>query len=147
LTERVLNSYEFARALSRRVKKWRMLTEKNISELGLSLGEFGVLVNLSEAGPQLMVDLAINQAITQAAITGIMNRLEELGLARREQSKTDKRKIRASITEKGETEVKIGMKLFRQFAENATRRVSLHDMNVVLKVLDEMLHAATYLQT
>ena len=147
MTERVLNSYEFARALSRRVKKWRMLTEKNISELGLSLGEFGVLVNLSEAGPQLMVDLAINQAITQAAITGIMNRLEELGLARREQSKTDKRKIRASITEKGETEVKIGMKLFRQFAENATRRVSLHDMNVVLKVLDEMLHAATYLQT
>ena len=124
-----------------------MLTEKNISELGLSLGEFGVLVNLSEAGPQLMVDLAINQAITQAAITGIMDRLEELGLARREQSKTDKRKIRASITEKGETEVKIGMKLFRQFAENATRRVSLHDMNVVLKVLDEMLHAATYLQT
>ena len=142
MTQRVLNSYDFARALSKRVKKWRMLTEKITFELGLSLGEFGVLVNLLEAGPQLMVDLANNQAFTQAAITGIVDHLEELGLARREPSKFDKRKIRASITEKGEEKVKVGMKLYRQFVERATRRVSLHDMNLVLKVLDEMLAAA-----
>ena len=137
-----MNSYEFARALSRRIKQWRMVTEHSISELGLSLGEFGVLVSLSEYGPQLMVDLARNQAITQAAITGIIDKLEELGLAKREPSKTDKRKVRASITEKGEEQVNAGMRLYKQFVEKATRRTSLRDMNFVLKLLDRMLDAA-----
>jgi len=100
LTNHVLNSYEFARALSRRVKHWRALTENSLSELGLSLGEFGALVSLSESGPQLMTNLANSQGITQAAVTGIIDKLEELGLAKREQSKTDKRKVRASITRK-----------------------------------------------
>ena len=142
MTQRVLNAYEFARALSRRFKQWRMLTERSISELGISIGEFGVLVSLSEHGPQLMVDLAKNQAITQAAITGIIDKLEELGLARREPSKTDKRKVRASITEKGEERVGVGMRLYKNFVENATRRTSLRDMNFVLKFLDGMLEAA-----
>ena len=137
-----MNSYEFARALSRRIKQWRMLTEHSISELGVSLGEFGVLVSLSEYGPQLMVDLAKNQAITQAAITGIIDKLEELGLAQREPSKTDKRKVRASITEKGEERVSVGMRLYKNFVEKATRRTSLRDMNLVLKALDGMLEAA-----
>lgn len=119
-----------------------MVTEHSISELGLSLGEFGVLVSLSDYGPQLMVDLARNQAITQAAITGIIDKLEELGLAKREPSKTDKRKVRASITEKGEEQVNAGMRLYKQFVEKATRRTSLRDMNFVLKLLDRMLDAA-----
>ena len=143
MTQRVLNSYEFARALSRRIKKWRMLTENSISELGLSLGEFGVLVNLSESGPQLMIDLAKNQTITQAAITGIIDKLEELGLTQREPSKTDKRKVRASITGNGEEKVSVGIRYYKQFVEKATRRISLRDMNFVLKVLDGMLDAAS----
>jgi DNA-binding MarR family transcriptional regulator len=119
-----------------------MLTENTISKLGLSLGEFGVLVSLSEQGPQLMVDLAKSQAITQAAITGIMDRLEELELAQREPSKIDRRKVRASITEKGEAQVRDGMRLYKKFVENATRQVPVRDMNLVLKVLDEMLESA-----
>jgi DNA-binding MarR family transcriptional regulator len=120
-----------------------MLTENSISELGLSLGEFGVLVNLSESGPQLMIDLAKNQTITQAAITGIIDKLEELGLTQREPSKTDKRKVRASITGNGEEKVSVGIRYYKQFVEKATRRISLRDMNFVLKVLDGMLDAAS----
>ena len=142
LTQRVLNSYEFARALSRRIKKWRFLMENSISELGLSLGEFGVLVTLSESGPQLMVDLAKNQGITQAAITGIIDKLEEMELAEREPSKTDKRKVRALITAKGEEQVSSGIRLYKKLVEKATRRMSLRDMNFVLERLDEMLDAA-----
>ena len=142
MTQRVLSSYEFARTLSRKFKAWRILAENSISELGLSLGEFGVLVTLSESGPHLMVDLAKSQAITQAAITRIVDKLEELELARREPSKTDKRKVRASITEKGEEQVSAGIRLYKKFVEKATRRMSLRDMNFVLSFLDGMLDAA-----
>ena len=142
MTQRVLSSYEFARTLSRKFKAWRILAENSISELGLSLGEFGVLVTLSESGPHLMVDVAKSQAITQAAITRIVDKLEELELARREPSKTDKRKVRASITEKGEEQVSAGIRLYKKFVEKATRRMSLRDMNFVLSFLDGMLDAA-----
>jgi len=142
VTQRVLSSYEFARTLSRKFKAWRILAENSISELGLSLGEFGVLVTLSESGPHLMVDVAKSQAITQAAITRIVDKLEELELARREPSKTDKRKVRASITEKGEEQVSAGIRLYKKFVEKATRRMSLRDMNFVLSILEGMLDAA-----
>ena len=142
ITKQVLNSYEFARALSKRIKQWRLMTESIISELGLSLGEFGVLVSLSESGPQLMVDLAKSQAITQAAITGIVDKLEELRLAQREPSKTDRRKVRASIRAEGEERVRVGMKLYKKFVEKATQQMSLRDMNFVLRLLDSMLEAA-----
>jgi len=139
----VVNSYEFARTLSRKIKAWRVLVENSISELGLSLGEFGVLVTLSESGPHLMVDLAKSQAITQAAITSIVDKLEESELARREPSKTDKRKVRVSITQKGEQQVSTGLRLYKKFVEKATRRMSLRDMNFVLSFLDGMLDAAS----
>ena len=108
----------------------------------MSIGEFGILVTLSESGAQLMGDLAKNQSITQAAVTGIVDKLQELGLAQREPSKTDKRKVRAAITEKGDERVDAGIRLYKTFVEKATRRLSLRDMNSVLKVLDEMLNAA-----
>ena len=142
MTQRILNSYEFARAFSKKIKAWRILTENCISSVGLSLGELGVLVTLSESGPQLMVDLAKKQAITQAAVTGIIDKLEELELVEREPSKTDKRKVRASITAKGEQQVIAGMKLYRKFAEKATQQISAHDMSLILKLLDGMLEAA-----
>ena len=142
MTERVLNSYEFGRALSRITKRWKILTEQSISNLGLSIGEFGVLVALSESGPQLLVDLARNQSITQAAITGIMDKLEELGLAEREPSKSDKRKVTASITARGQEQVDEGRKLYKSFVERATRHLTLRDMNAVLKTFDKMLNAA-----
>ena len=89
-----------------------------------------------------MVDLSKKQAITQAAVTGIIDKLEELELVEREPSKTDKRKVRASITAKGEQQVIAGMKLYRKFAEKATRQMSAHDMSLILKLLDGMLEAA-----
>jgi DNA-binding MarR family transcriptional regulator len=128
--------------LSRRVKRWRALTEDTLSELGLSLGEFGVLVSLSESGPQLMTNLAKGQGITQAAITGIIDKLEGLGLAKREPSKTDKRKVRASITRRGEEQVSEGIRLYKKFVDKATKGVSIRDMNFILRLLDGMLEAA-----
>jgi DNA-binding MarR family transcriptional regulator len=89
-----------------------------------------------------MVDLAKGQAITQAAITGIVDKLEELGLAQREPSKTDRRKVRASITGKGQEQVNDGIRLYKRFVEKATGGMSIRDMNFVLKLLDGMLEAA-----
>jgi len=89
-----------------------------------------------------MVDLAKNQALTQAAITGIVDSLESLGLAQREPSKTDRRKVRVAITEKGEDKVRRGIRLYKRFIEKATRHMGAREMNTVLELLDLMIATA-----
>jgi DNA-binding MarR family transcriptional regulator len=134
-----MDSYEFGRALSKRIKKWRILTEKNIAPLGITLGEFGILVSLSELGPQPMVDLAKAQMITQAAVTSIVDRLEELGLARRERSETDRRVVRVCNTRRGEEEVRKGMRLYKKFVERATQGMKSQELQELLSLLDRLL--------
>ena len=137
--QELMDSYEFGRALSKRIKKWRILTEKNIAPLGITLGEFGILVSLSELGPQPMVELAKAQMITQAAVTSIVDRLEELGLARRERSETDRRVVRVCNTKRGEEEVRKGMRLYKKFVERATQGMKSQELQELLSLLDRLL--------
>jgi MarR family 2-MHQ and catechol resistance regulon transcriptional repressor len=139
MSQELMDSYEFGRALSKRIKKWRILTEKNIAPLGITLGEFGILVSLSELGPQPMVDLAKAQMITQAAVTSIVDRLEELGLARRERSETDRRVVRVCNTRRGKEEVRKGMRLYKKFVERATQGMKSQELQELLSLLDRLL--------
>lgn len=139
MSQELMDSYEFGRALSKRIKKWRILTEKNIAPLGITLGEFGILVSLSELGPQPMVELAKAQMITQAAVTSIVDRLEELALARRERSETDRRVVRVCNTKRGEEEVRKGMRLYKKFVERATQGMKSQELQELLSLLDRLL--------
>jgi len=89
-----------------------------------------------------MVELAKDQMVTQAAITGIVDNLEKLGLAARERSETDRRVVRVSITKKGEDEVRKGQRLYQKFIEKSTSQISASELNDMLKTLDRMLRAA-----
>ena len=142
MTQLFADPYEFGRGLGYRIKRWRELSEKSVAPLGIPLGEFRVLVSLSESGPRAMVELAKDQMVTQAAITGIVDSLEKLGLAARERSETDRRVVRVSITKKGEDEVRKGQRLYRKFIEKSTSQISASELNDMLKTLDRMLSAA-----
>lgn len=142
MTQLFADGYEFGRGLSHRIKRWRELSEKSVAPLGIPLGEFRVLVSLSESGPRAMVELAKDQMVTQAAITGIVDNLEKLGLAARERSETDRRVVRVSITKKGEDEVRKGQRLYQKFIEKSTSQISASELNDMLKTLDRMLRAA-----
>ena len=142
MTQLLTDAYEFGKGLANRIKRWRDLSEKSIAPLGIPLGEFRVLVSLSESSPQPMVKLAKDQMITQAAMTGIVDRLEQLGLAVRERSETDRRVVGVSITKKGEEEVRMGQRLYRKFIEKATSQISPSELRQLLKTLDRMLSAA-----
>jgi DNA-binding MarR family transcriptional regulator len=142
MTQLFTDAYEFGRSLGYRIKRWRELSEKSIAQLGIPLGEFRLLVYLSESGPRPMVELAKDQMVTQAAITGIVDNLEKLELAARERSETDRRVVKVSITKKGEDEVRKGQRLYRKFIEKATAKTSPSELNEMLETLDRMLNAA-----
>ena len=132
----------FGRALSDRIRKWRKLVENDVSPHGLTLAEFRVLVVLSESGPTPMVDLAKEQMITQAAMTSIIDHLEDSELVERVRSKTDRRVVNVTITRKGEEVLKKGMKLYTQFMEKATRDLTDEEIRTLLTLFDKLLSAA-----
>jgi len=142
LSQVLLEPYEFGHALSDRIRRWHRLTEKCISPIGLTLGEFRVLKVLSVSGPSPMVDLATDQTITPAAMTSIVDHLGELGFVERARSEYDRRVVKVSITRKGEEEVKIGIRLYKKFIEKVTADLTSNETRSLLTILDHMLDAA-----
>jgi len=142
VSQGLLEPYEFGHALSDRIRRWHRLTEKCISPIGLTLGEFRVLKVLSESGPSPMVDLATDQTITPAAMTSIVDHLGELGFVERARSEYDRRVVKVSITRKGEEEVKMGIRLYKKFIEKVTAGLTSNETRSLLTILDHMLDAA-----
>lgn len=139
MTQKVLDHCEFGIALSDRIRRWRQLSEKCTRPLGLTLGEFRVLRVLSESGPSPMVDLAKEQMITGAAMTSIVDHLEELSLIERVRSDSDRRVVSVAISRKGQDTVKQGLALYRKLIEKATHNVTEKERRNLLAILDKMI--------
>jgi DNA-binding MarR family transcriptional regulator len=69
---------------------------------GLSMTAAVTLASLERLGPQRLTDLAAREGVTQPAMTQLITRLEESGLARREASPSDGRVVLVAITEEGQ---------------------------------------------
>src|ERR1700744_806144 len=68
---------------------------------GLSMTGGITLATLERVGPQRLTDLAARQGVTQPAMTQLITRLEDAGLARREASPNGGRVVLVAITEAG----------------------------------------------
>ncbi len=139
MTQKVLKHCEFGMALSDRIRSWRKLSEKCTTPLGLTLGEFRVLRVLSESGPSPMIDLAKEQMITGAAMTNIVDHLEQVGLVERVRSESDRRIVSVAISRKGQDTVKQGLALYEKLIEKATRHVTEQERRNLLAIFDKMV--------
>jgi DNA-binding MarR family transcriptional regulator len=68
---------------------------------GLSMTAAVTLAGLERVGPQRLTDLAAREGVTQPAMTQLITRLEDSGLARREASPADGRVVLVVITDEG----------------------------------------------
>jgi MarR family 2-MHQ and catechol resistance regulon transcriptional repressor len=139
MTQKVLNHCDFGMALSDRIRRWRQLSEKCTTPLGLTLAEFRALRVLSESGPSPMIDLAKEQIITGAAMTSIVDHLEKLSLIERVRSDSDRRVVSVAISRKGQDAVKQGLALYRKLIEKATHDVTEQERRNLLAILDKMI--------
>jgi DNA-binding MarR family transcriptional regulator len=88
-----------------------------------------------------MVDLAREQMITQAAMTSIVDDLQDLKLVERMRNEADRRIIRVEITARGLEEVKKGSRLYKKVIEKATQNLTPTEKRDLLATLDHMLEA------
>jgi DNA-binding MarR family transcriptional regulator len=75
---------------------------KELTRGNVSFPQYLLLGFLSQQeGPLIMTEVAQRMRHTTAAATGLVDRLERLGYARRQVAETDRRKVLVHITEKG----------------------------------------------
>jgi DNA-binding MarR family transcriptional regulator len=94
------------------------VTERGLSDRGISHGRFGVLMLLwgsrqpraakpgtddCPSGPRTPAELADAAGVTRATMTGLIDTLERDGLVKREPDPDDRRMMSVLLTPKGET--------------------------------------------
>ncbi|MFC1480279.1 MarR family winged helix-turn-helix transcriptional regulator [Candidatus Omnitrophota bacterium] len=87
----------------------REVTKKQMtifSKGRLALPHVVILDLLAENGPCKMGDLAKTLHLTMSAVTGIVDRMIQLDLVKRERSREDRRVVRVSLLKKGEEAAK-----------------------------------------
>ena len=81
----------------------RTLDADLLAGCGLSLAEYIVLVNLSEApgNSMRMNELAVESTLSPSGVTRLIERMERMGLVEREQAAQDARGMTATLTGAG----------------------------------------------
>ncbi len=99
------SSEELIAAIGAAIMRWQDATGRYDEEvgarLGLSMSERQCLACLAH-GPRPARDIADAAHLTRAAVTTLVDRLEERGLVRRTPDSTDRRQVLVSMTSKAE---------------------------------------------
>ena len=135
------DSLEVWRSLSDAWKRLYRGAERNLASAEISFAEFRILRLLNEEGSSSMVNMANSLLITQAAMTGIIDRLEKQDLVERVRNTEDRRVIHVSITPKGREVSKKADRLHRNFVEKALQSLTESDVANVLNALTKMSNA------
>lgn len=81
-------------------------------------GQVFLLIMLNNQGTVKATDIAVKLGITSGAVTGMTDKMEKLGLIRRERSEEDRRVVRISLTEHGaDTLERIRLARFNRLSE------------------------------
>lgn len=100
--------------------------KENVHTLGMTHGR--MLIILSEMGPQKASALAESLRITSGGVTGIADRLIELGYVTRERSEQDRRAVFLQLTDEGKAMVKTMMEVREKVMRKLFHGMSTEDM-------------------
>jgi len=125
----------------------RQESEGLMSTAGLTRAQFHVLRCAAEEGPLPMKEISEKMFVTRADVTGLVDRLESKGLARRVAHHRDRRATLIELTPKGrEVQERISSK-YKAFMSDSLKALTrdeqdyLHD--ALLKLQDGMSRAGT----
>jgi MarR family 2-MHQ and catechol resistance regulon transcriptional repressor len=116
--------------------------------MGATQQQWAVLTILNEAGPNglPLSDLGRNLDVTKGNITGLIDRMERDGLARRKDDPRDRRVIRAMITPKGRKILKDIQPVKNEWWQRIFAGFSGREKKELESMLDRMLKQGSELE-
>ena len=133
-----ISSYDVWREFLRTWKTWYKASEKNLISMGVSTVEYRILKNLTERGSLPMIELANINMVTQGWITGVVDKLEELGYVNRERSDTDRRVINITVSNKGKAFFKKIETLHVRFIDDSLKNFTDEEKYNILNFLKKI---------
>lgn len=112
----------------REVRRLILAEWNRANEHGLGMTHGRMLIVLAENGPQKASSLAEALFITGGGVTGIADRLIELGYVTRERSEQDRRSVLMKLTDEGQAMVKSMMDVREKVMLKLFRGMSSEDM-------------------
>jgi DNA-binding MarR family transcriptional regulator len=122
-----------------------LLARELTAERGLSLKAYDVLLNLAEApdGRLRMQELSSSVLLSKSGLSRVVDRMEEGGLVRREQSEDDRRGWFAVLTERGRGTLRRAAPIhLRGIQEHFARHLDDGEARVLAVVLSRVSAAA-----
>lgn len=113
--------------------------EEALEPVGLSLGKFGVLTRLADAGEPLPLGtLAERCACVRSNITQLVDRLEAERLVRRVADPRDRRFIRAELTAEGRRRYDDGLRALKATEAALFEHLAGQDRDELLRLLSAL---------
>lgn len=134
-----LTALQRFRILIRAAQKHSQWIEK---KSGISGVQLWALQELAEAPGLRVGELARRMALHQSTASNLMERLEHLGLARRERSNADQRVVLLSITDLGRATLARAPTPARGLLPEALRHMAADDLKRLQSALDVLLRQA-----
>ncbi len=104
----------------------------------LSHAQFELLIELDERGELSAGELALAARLSPATVTQMLDGLVESGYAQRTRSDSDRRVVRAAVTELGRARVEAKRAAWQQRWESALGDISAREMKVAARVLERL---------
>ncbi len=118
----------------------KTLADKGIKVTGVQTGILFLLKHKS----QTMTELSKELSIDNSAITGLVDRLERSGFARREMNPSDRRTFLISITDLGLAEIEKAKTIVHAVNADIKRDFSEEEVEVFKRILQSMLTKFEY---
>ena len=111
--------------------------------MGITLGDYNLLRELREKNDQTMGALAEVLEVSPAWVTGLVDRLEKLGLVRRTRSETDRRCITISLEREGYVRHEQARTLIKEFLYSKTAKISTAELENMIALLNKIENLIT----
>lgn len=125
-------------ALARCYATYTRAVAHKVQEYDLTVPQFGALEALYHLGPLSLGDLADKLLVTGGNVTYVMDRLEAQGLVSRYRSESDRRVVRAKLTEKGRALVARVFPEHAAYIEHLCRHLDAEEQQELRRLLKQL---------
>ena len=113
---------------------------KSLCEL-LSPQEIQVLLTCGRRGPCIMSSISAAIHLSLSSVTGIVDKLEEKKLARRDRSTEDRRIVQVELTDEGRRLHKLALEGHIQFAHSMLKALDPEEQDSLVKLFRKVAEA------
>ena len=135
---------KFEQAIGMHVNRTAFLMSEEIARrfsqhgYAISAPDFGILYRLMEQGAMTQVDIATVMMRDKTTITRRINALVKKGLVERTPCKEDRRCFRISLTDEGDSALKVTMPLVHGFQQEVLSDISDEEKVITIKALEHI---------